>query len=65
MLIVKQIKSQVSVQAKNVNINVTDEVPLAFTMAKQIMRELSGAETEKEKVAVTVEKQCQQQLRDL
>jgi hypothetical protein len=29
------------------------------------MRELSGAETEKEKVAVTVEKQCQQQLRDL
>jgi hypothetical protein len=41
------------VQAKDVNINETDEVFLAFTMVQQIMTELSGAVTGKENVAVT------------
>jgi hypothetical protein len=41
-----------SVQAENVNGNATDGMYLAFTMVRQIMTELSGAATEKEKVAV-------------
>jgi hypothetical protein len=40
------------VQAKNVNINVADNVFLAFTTVQQIMSELSEATTEREKVAV-------------
>jgi predicted rRNA methylase YqxC with S4 and FtsJ domains len=47
---INQISDQ-SMQAKNVNINAMD-VFLAFTMVQQIMTELSGAMTEKEKVAV-------------
>jgi hypothetical protein len=49
-----QISGQ-SVQAKNVNVNATDDVFLAFTMEQQIMMELSGAATEKEKVSVITE----------
>jgi hypothetical protein len=41
------------VQAKNVNSNAMDDMFLAFTMVQQIMTELSGAVTEKEKVAIT------------
>jgi hypothetical protein len=48
---INQISGQ-SMQAKNVNINAMDDVFLAFTMAWHIMTELSGAATEKEKVAV-------------
>jgi hypothetical protein len=40
------------VQAKNVNINATDDVFLAFTIVQQIMTELSGVAREKEKAAV-------------
>jgi hypothetical protein len=40
------------VHAKYVHINTTDDVFLAFTMAQQIMTELSSAATEKEEVAV-------------
>jgi hypothetical protein len=43
--------SDQSAQAQNVNSNATDLFP-AFTMAQQRMTELSGAATEKEKVAV-------------
>jgi hypothetical protein len=35
------------VQAKNVNIDSTDDVLLAFTMVQQIRIELSGAVTKK------------------
>jgi hypothetical protein len=45
--------SNQSVQAKNVNINATDNMFLTFTMVQQIRTELSGAAKEKEKVAVT------------
>jgi hypothetical protein len=42
-----------SVQVKNVNSNAMDgDMFLAFTMVQQIMTELSGAGTEKQKVAV-------------
>jgi hypothetical protein len=46
-----QISGQ-SVHAKSVNITAMDDVFLAFTTMQQIMTELSGAVTEKEKVAV-------------
>jgi delta 1-pyrroline-5-carboxylate dehydrogenase len=49
-----QISGQ-SVQAKNVNINATDLVFLAFTTVQQTMTKLSGVATEKEKVAVITE----------
>jgi hypothetical protein len=42
------------VQTKNKNINATDMF-LAFAMVQQIMPELSGAATEKQKVAVITE----------
>jgi hypothetical protein len=37
------------VQAKNVNSNATDSVFLAFTVVQQIMTELLGTATEKDK----------------
>jgi hypothetical protein len=40
------------VQTKNVNINATDNVLLAFTVVQQVMTELSGATTVKAKVGI-------------
>jgi hypothetical protein len=40
------------VQAKNVNSNATEDMFLAFTVVHQIITELSGTATEKEKVAL-------------
>jgi hypothetical protein len=39
-------------QAKNMKSNAMDDTPAAVTMVQQIMRELSGAATEQQKVIV-------------